>query len=70
MDDQGIPVNYQLFPGNTNDCKTLIPMTGETRLNLDIRNIIIVGYKGMMSGENISRIRAQRNGYVIITKKF
>jgi transposase len=65
MDDQGIPVNYQLFPGNTNDCKTLIPMMGETRLNLDIRNIIIVGDKGMMSGENISRIRAQRNGYVI-----
>jgi len=65
MDDEGIPVNYKLFPGNTNDCKTLIPMMGQTRLNLDIRDIIIVGDKGMMSGENIGRIKSQKNGYVI-----
>ena len=65
MDDQGIPINYQLFPGNTNDCKTLIPMMGQTRLDLDVRNVIIVGDKGMMTGENISRIRSQKNGYVI-----
>jgi transposase len=65
MDDNGLPVNYKLFPGNTNDCKTLIPMMGETRLDLDIRDIIVVGDKGMMSGENISRILSQKNGYVI-----
>lgn len=65
MDDKGLPVNYKLFPGNTNDCKTLIPMMGETRLDLDIRDIIVVGDKGMMSGENISRILSQKNGYVI-----
>lgn len=65
MDENGLPVNYNLFPGNTNDCKTLIPMMGETRLDLDIRDIIVVGDKGMMSGENISRILSQKNGYVI-----
>ncbi len=65
MDDNGLPVNYKLFSGNTNDCKTLIPMMGETRLDLDIRDIIVVGDKGMMSGENISRILSQKNGYVI-----
>lgn len=65
MDENGLPVNYKLFPGNTNDCKTLIPMMGETRLDLDIRDIIVVGDKGMMSGENISRILSQKNGYVI-----
>jgi len=65
MDENGLPVNYKLFPGNTNDCKTLIPMMGKTRLDLDIRDIIVVGDKGMMSGENISRILSQKNGYVI-----
>ncbi len=65
MDENGLPVNYKLFPGNTNDCRTLIPMMGETRLDLDIRDIIVVGDKGMMSGENISRILSQKNGYVI-----
>ncbi len=65
MDDKGLPVNYKLFSGNTNDCKTLIPMMGEKRLDLDIRDIIVVDDKGMMSGENISRILSQKNGYVI-----
>ena len=37
-------INYQLSR-NTNDCKTLIPMMGPTRLDL-YTNVIIVGDKG------------------------
>ena len=65
MDEDGIPVNYRTFKENLNDCKTLKPMMNATRLNLDLTDVIIVGDKGMMSGDNISTIKAQNNGYVI-----
>jgi transposase len=65
MDEEGLPVTYKLFKGNTADCKSLKATMNETRLNLDYTNIIIVGDKGMMSGDNISTIKAQKNGYVI-----
>jgi len=65
MDEEGLPVTYKLFKGNTADCKSLKATMNETRLELDYTNIIIVGDKGMMSGDNISTIKAQRNGYVI-----
>ena len=65
MDEEGLPVTYKLFKGNTADCQSLKATMNETRLNLDYTNIIIVGDKGMMSGDNISTIKAQKNGYVI-----
>jgi len=65
MDEEGLPVTYKLFKGNTADCKSLKATMNETRLELDYTNIIIVGDKGMMSGDNISTIKAQKNGYVI-----
>lgn len=65
MDEEGLPVTYKLFKGNTADCQSLKATMNETRLNLDYTNVIIVGDKGMMSGDNISTIKAQKNGYVI-----
>jgi len=65
LDDNGLPVNYKLFPGNTNDSKKLLSMMGRSKLDLDIKDIIVVGDDEMMSEENISRILSQKNGYVI-----
>ena len=65
MDEKGLPITYGLYPGNTNDCKTLIPSLMDIRHDYDMKDLIVVADKGMMSGDNIARIRLQRNGYVI-----
>jgi len=65
MDEQGLPISYGLYPGNSNDCTTLPSMMGDLTYEFDIDHVIIVGDKGMMTGNNLARIRAERNGYVI-----
>ncbi|MGD1822092.1 MAG: IS1634 family transposase [Pleomorphochaeta sp.] len=65
MDEKGLPITYGLYPGNTNDCKTLIPSLMDIRYDYNMKDLIVVADKGMMSGDNIARIRLQRNGYVI-----
>jgi len=65
MDEKGIPITYGLYPGNTNDCKTLIPSLMDIRYDYDMKDLIVVADKGMMSGDNLTRIKLQKNGYVI-----
>lgn len=65
MDTMGFPINYELFKGNTNDNRTLIPGMETLGFDLDINNLIYVADKGMMSGNNIRQIRTNKSGYVI-----
>lgn len=65
MDTDGIPLAYDLFPGNTLDKKTLIPMIQKIREDYNLGRLIIVGDKGMMAGDNIRQILMNKNGYVL-----
>ncbi len=65
MDTDGIPLTYGLFPGNTLDKKTLIPMIEKVRTDYTLGRIIIVADRGMMAGDNIRQILLDRNGYVL-----
>ena len=65
MDELGLPVSYELFRGNTNDCSTLIPAMESGVLDFSGRRRIIVADKGMMSYKNVLKIRSDKNGYVV-----
>ena len=65
IDSMGIPVNFDLFPGNTHDSKTLIPALSAMENRIRKGNTIIVADKGMMSGDNLRKIITMRNGYII-----
>ena len=65
MDEMGIPITYELFRGNTSDRSTLEPMMDSPVLDLSGATRIWVADKGMMSADNIARIRLEHNGYVI-----
>lgn len=64
MDEKGLPVAYELFPGNTNDSKTFPPMSQKVREKLHLVHLIFVADKGMMSGTNVAEIITNHNGYV------
>ncbi len=65
MDALGLPMCYQLFRGNTNDCLTLKPMVQELQKNYEVGRVIVVADKGLNTGNNIVYNKAIGNGYVM-----
>lgn len=65
MDSLGLPMCYDLFEGNTNDCLTLKPMVQELQKNYNIGKVIVVADKGLNTGNNIAYNKAIGNGYVM-----
>ena len=53
MDNNGIPITYELFSGNTNDCLTYRPNFGRIKKEFDLGRVISVADKGMTTGDNI-----------------
>ena len=64
MDAAGLPITFQLFPGNTNDCLTLRPNLLRIQKEYELGKIIVVADKGMTTGDNIFYILSAKNGYV------
>jgi len=69
MDADGIPLHYELFPGNTVDKETFRPVIGEVRRNYDTGRIIVVADMGIITGDNIFYLQGKEkgknfNGYV------
>ncbi|MDR3285369.1 MAG: IS1634 family transposase [Holosporales bacterium] len=64
MDTKGVPLCYRLFEGNTNDCKTLIPILRDLKRDYDIGRTIVVADKGMNTADNIISLLLNRDGYI------
>ena len=69
MDKDGIPLHYELFPGNKLDKETFRSVIGEVRRTYDTGRIVVVADMGVITGDNIwylvdGRPEKPRNGYV------
>jgi transposase len=64
LDKSSLPVAYKIFPGNTHDSQTLMPMLTEIRKKFGANRIITVADKGLNSGDNIVYSIAAGNGYI------
>ena len=64
LDTEGIPILYELFPGNTNDCETLMPALDKFKREYEIGRTIIVADKGINTADNIAFCIMKDNGYV------
>lgn len=64
LDNQGIPVTYDLFPGNTNDCETLLPILDNLKRDYAIGRFVIVADKGINTADNIAFHLLKGDGYV------
>lgn len=53
MDNNGIPITYELFSGNTNDCLTYRPNFSRIKREFNLGRVITVADKGMTTGDNI-----------------
>ncbi|MCK6606647.1 MAG: IS1634 family transposase [Ignavibacteriaceae bacterium] len=65
IDTDGIPVGYDLFPGNTFDAKTLPAVISSLKRKYNIDRIILVGDKGINSKENLINIKEAGFDYIV-----
>ncbi len=64
MDTNGIPITYDLYAGNTNDCLTYRPTFSRMKKEFDLGKVIVVADKGMSTGDNIYYTLSAKDGYV------
>lgn len=69
MDKMGIPIHYELFPGNKLDKETFRSVIGKVRKDYNTGRIIVVADMGIITGDNIYYLTGDkpekpRNGYV------
>ena len=57
LDGEGNPICCELWPGNTADVKTLVPIVDRLREKFAISRICIVADRGMISKETISELQ-------------
>jgi len=64
LDNNGIPMAYQLFPGNANDCITLVPILKRIRREYGTGKAVVVSDKGLNTAKNAYYLSNKRGGYV------
>ncbi|WP_130812592.1 IS1634 family transposase [Olsenella sp. Marseille-P4559] len=68
LDAQGIPLDYELFPGNINDMSTMLPMMEKAGVrdaaNPDGERVVVVADKGLDTSTNIAACTLDGNGFV------
>ena len=65
QDKNAIPITYELFPGNTTDYETMLPVLNNLKLEYDLEKIIVVADKGNNTNENIAALVSSGNGFVL-----
>jgi hypothetical protein len=59
VDGEGRPVCTEIWPGNTTDVKTLIPVVERLRQKFHVGRIIVVADRGMVSGPTLAALEAR-----------
>jgi transposase len=66
LDGQGRPICCELWPGNTTDVRTRIPVVDRLRSRFGIRQVCIVADRGMISQETIEALEHEDRGWQYI----
>ena len=62
LDGVGRPICSELWPGNTADVKTLIPVIERLKARLHIKTICVVADRGMISAETLKELELPERG--------
>jgi transposase len=68
IDDNGKPICCEMWPGNTADVQTLIPVADSLRKRFGIHRYCIVSDRGMISAKTIKELEERNIGYILGTR--
>ena len=61
IDDKGQPICCEMWPGNTADVTTLLPIVERLKKRFAIRHMCIVADRGMISSQTIAELESPQN---------
>jgi transposase len=65
LDEKGKPICCEMWPGNTADVKTLIPVVDRIRNRFHIGRFCVVADRGMISDETINELDQRKIPYIL-----
>jgi len=68
LDQNGRPLCCEMWPGNSTDVKTLVPVTDRIRKRFGVGRFCIVADRGMVSRETIRQLEERKMAYILGTR--
>jgi hypothetical protein len=65
LDDEGRPICTELWPGNTSDVTTLIPIVDRLKQTFHVEDVCVVADRGMISAKTIEALEAHGLTYIL-----
>ena len=65
LDDNGIPITIETFPGNTLDQATLRPALKKSMGKLETERFVLVADRGLHSFYNLCHLVSDGQGYIV-----
>jgi transposase len=65
LDGDGRPVCTEMWPGNTADTGSLIPVVDRLRKRFSVRRVCVIADRGMISAETIAELKARGLLYIL-----
>ena len=63
--NEGFPISYEIFPGNTFEGKTLLTSIDSLKNRFDVKNIFLAADRGMFGRENLLKLESVGIKYVV-----
>ena len=68
IDTNGLPVGYELYPGNTNEFSTFYPVIKKLKEKYNLKKVIVAADRGLNSGKNLLLLKELGLDYVMAYK--
>lgn len=65
LDNKGRPICCEMWPGNTTDVKTLIPVADRIRTRFNVGQFCVVADRGMISKDTIEKLKSKNIPYIL-----
>lgn len=61
----GWPIAHHVFRGSARDSKTVPEVVKDLKQRFGLKRVIFVGDRGMVTTDNVERIKAPKQGYLM-----
>lgn len=68
IDEYGIPIDYDLFEGNTSEFSTMLPMIDRIKKSYKLGSLTVVADRGLNSNENLTGLKKLGCDFVLAQK--
>lgn len=65
---EGLPIGYEVFPGNTYEGHTLIEVVNQLKAQYSVGNVLIVADRAMFSDDNLSYMENEGINYIVAAR--